>query len=137
MSVATDEAALALMSGHFNFDLSKLPANEPIGALETDGIQGMIDMVINDFGDNVTLLEAARRYGTAVGVMSIVGTPQQAADRLEELYDIGEGDGFMLMTQSLPASVTDLVDLLVPELQRRGRFRTEYDSRTLRGHFFS
>ena len=137
LSVATDEAALALMSGHFNFDLSKLPANEPIGALETDGIQGMIDMVINDFGDNVTLLEAARRYGTAVGVMSIVGTPQQAADRLEELYDIGEGDGFMLMTQSLPASVTDLVDLLVPELQRRGRFRTEYDSRTLRGHFFS
>ena len=50
---------------------------------------------------------------------------------------LGEGDGFMLMTQSLPASITDLVDLLVPELQRRGRFRTEYDSHTLRGHFFS
>jgi len=41
------------------------------------------------------------------------------------------------MTQSLPASITDLVDLLVPELQRRGRFGTEYDSHTLRGHFFN
>jgi FMN-dependent oxidoreductase (nitrilotriacetate monooxygenase family) len=136
LSVVPDEAALALMSGHFNFDLSQLPADQPIRVLETDGIQGMIDMVIQDFGDDVTLLEAARRYGTGVGVMTIVGTPGSVADRLEELYAIGEGDGFMLMTQSLPGSVTDIVDLLVPELQRRGRFRNNYDSHTLRGHFF-
>jgi len=42
-----------------------------------------------------------------------------------------------MATPALPASITDLVDLLVPELQRRGRFRTEYDSHTLRGHFFN
>ena len=94
-------------------------------------------MVVKDFGEDVIPIEAACRYGAAVGVMTFVGTPQQMADRLEELYDIGEGDGFILMTQSLPASITDLVDLLVPELQRRGRFGTEYDSHTLRGHFFN
>ena len=135
-TVMHDEAALALMSGHFNCDLSRLPADEPIRKVETDGIQGMIDMVMQDFGEDVTLLEAARRYGTGVGVMSVVGTPTVVADRLEELYDIGEGDGFMLMTQSLPGSVSDLVDLLVPELQRRGRFRTKYEGQTLRGSFF-
>jgi len=136
MSVVSSEGALALMSGHFNFDLSQLPPDEPIKDLQTDGIQGVIDMVLKDFGDKVTLREAARRYGTSVGAMTIAGTPTSVADRLEELYDIAEGDGFMLMTQSLPTSITDLVDLLVPELQRRGRFRTEYDSDTLRGHFF-
>ena len=135
-SAVHDEAALALMSGHFNYDLSTLPADEPIRNLETDGVQGMVDMVMQDFGEDVTLLEAARRYGTGIGVMSVVGTPDVVADRMEELYEIGEGDGFMLLTQRLPGSVSDLVDLLVPELQRRGRFRQEYESRTLRGHFF-
>ncbi|MEO8558470.1 MAG: LLM class flavin-dependent oxidoreductase [Rhodospirillales bacterium] len=135
-SMVTVEGALALMSGHFNYDLSQLPADKPIGSLETDGIQGMVDVVTQDFGRDVTLIEAARRYGSGVGIMTVLGTPDTVVDELEELYDIGEGDGFMLLTQSLPSSIDDLVDLLVPELQRRGRFRTEYDSRTLRGHFF-
>ena len=135
-AAVTDAGALALMSGHFNYDLSQLPADRPIHALETDGIQGMVNMVTQDFGDEVTLLEAARRYGIGVGVMTVMGTPSQVADRLEALYEIGQGDGFMLMTQALPGSVNDLVDLLVPELQRRGRLRTRYDTDTLRGHFF-
>jgi alkanesulfonate monooxygenase SsuD/methylene tetrahydromethanopterin reductase-like flavin-dependent oxidoreductase (luciferase family) len=124
------------MSGHFNYDLSRLRADQPIRSLETDGIQGMVNMVIQDFGDEITLLEAARRYGVGVGVMTIVGTPAQVADRMEELYEVGQGDGFMLMTQALPGSIADLVDLLVPELQRRGRLRTRYAADTLRGHFF-
>jgi FMN-dependent oxidoreductase (nitrilotriacetate monooxygenase family) len=135
-SMVSIEGAFALMSGHFNYDLSLLPPDKPIVSIQTDGIQGIVDMVTQDFGRDVTLTEAARRYGSGVGIVTVSGTPSMVANELEELYEIGEGDGFMLLTQHLPGSIDDIVDLLVPELQRRGRFRKEYDSNTLRGHFF-
>lgn len=135
-SMVSMDGALALMSGHFNYDLSQLPPDEPIGSLQTDGIQGIVDMVTQDFGQEVTLRDAALRYGSGVGIVTVIGTPSMVADKLEELYDVAEGDGFNLLTQHLPGSIDDIVELLVPELQRRGRFRTEYNTRTLRGHFF-
>lgn len=65
---------------------------------------------------------------------TIAGTPAQLADRLEEVFEAtGSRGGFMLgHIVSLPGDLLAIVDLLVPELQRRGRFRTEYKGRTLR-----
>jgi FMN-dependent oxidoreductase (nitrilotriacetate monooxygenase family) len=65
---------------------------------------------------------------------TIAGTPAQLADKLEEVFEAtGSRGGFMLgHTISLPADLIAIVDLLIPELQRRGRFRTEYSRRTLR-----
>ena len=65
---------------------------------------------------------------------TIAGTPAQLADRLEEVFEAtGSRGGFMLgHIVSLPGDLIAIVDLLVPELQRRGRFRTEYKGRTLR-----
>ena len=65
---------------------------------------------------------------------TIAGTPAQLADRLEEAFEAtGSRGGFMLgHIVSLPGDLLAIVDLLVPELQRRGRFRTEYKGRTLR-----
>ncbi len=65
---------------------------------------------------------------------TIAGTPAQLADRLEEAFEAtGSRGGFMLgHIVSLPGDLIAIVDLLVPELQRRGRFRTEYKGRTLR-----
>ncbi len=65
---------------------------------------------------------------------TIAGTPAQLADRLEEVFEAtGSRGGFMLgHIVSLPGDLVAIVDLLVPELRRRGRFRTEYRGRTLR-----
>ena len=64
----------------------------------------------------------------------MAGTAAQMADRLEEVFEAtGSRGGFMLgHIVSLPGDLEAIVDLLVPELQRRGRFRTGYRSRTLR-----
>lgn len=57
---------------------------------------------------------------------------QRTADAVEEMYEAGRGDGFMFVNTTLLGSAEDLVDLLVPELQRRGRFRLDYGEHQLR-----
>ena len=67
------------------------------------------------------------------GGRRLVGSAQQVADGLEEWFTAGAADGFML-TFPLPTGMQDFTDLVVPELQRRGLFRTEYEGNTLREH---
>ena len=127
------EAGLALMSAHFGIDLSGYPLDRPLDGIEVPGVQGMADVVMKDLSD-VTLAEVARMYGVGIGAPVVVGTPTQVADELEAMYDAGGGDGFMLITHELPRSLEDFVELVVPELQRRGRVRMQYETDTLRGH---
>ena len=68
------------------------------------------------------------------GHATMIGTPEQVADRMEEWVSAGAADGFNLMPPVLPDSLEDVVELLVPELQRRGLFRREYEGSTLREH---
>jgi alkanesulfonate monooxygenase SsuD/methylene tetrahydromethanopterin reductase-like flavin-dependent oxidoreductase (luciferase family) len=74
-------------------------------------------------------LSGATAYGT-----TLAGTASEVADVLEERFEAtGSRGGFMLgHTVALKADLQGIVDLLIPELQRRGRFRTEYKRRTLR-----
>lgn len=68
------------------------------------------------------------------GHWSIRGTPMQIADQLEERFTARAADGFNLMPATYPGGLDDFITLVVPELQRRGLFRTEYGGRTLRDH---
>ncbi len=68
------------------------------------------------------------------GHWTVRGTPAQVADQLEERFSAYAADGFNLMPATLPGGLEDFVDLVVPELQRRGLFRSDYSSTTLRGH---
>jgi alkanesulfonate monooxygenase SsuD/methylene tetrahydromethanopterin reductase-like flavin-dependent oxidoreductase (luciferase family) len=70
-----------------------------------------------------------------VGLPQFVGTPQSVADQLEAFFDETGGDGFMLTPIYCPGAIEEFVDLIVPELQRRGRFRTAYTGKTQRDHF--
>ncbi|MCU1345779.1 MAG: ssuD, partial [Acidimicrobiia bacterium] len=63
------------------------------------------------------------------------GTPVQVADQIEEWFEAGAADGFNIMPPLLPQGLDAFVDLVVPELQRRGLFRTEYTGTTLREHY--
>jgi len=124
------EAALVLLSGHLNYDLSTWPKDRPLSELEVSGVQAFAR------GQNYTAEEYARRMAEGSGNL-MDGTAAQIVDRMEALYEQTEGDGFMIVTHALPSSVDDFVDLVVPELQRRGHFRKRYGARILRDRFFN
>ena len=68
----------------------------------------------------------------ARGHWVVVGTPETIADRMQEWFENGAADGFNVLPPVLPGSLDDFVDLVIPELQRRGLFRTAYEGTTLR-----
>jgi alkanesulfonate monooxygenase SsuD/methylene tetrahydromethanopterin reductase-like flavin-dependent oxidoreductase (luciferase family) len=81
--------------------------------------------------ENLTVRQLAQRVGGFSG-LSFVGTPATIADEMEAWLE-GEGsDGFNVMFPFLPAGLDDFVEKVVPELQRRGLFRREYEGKTLR-----
>jgi alkanesulfonate monooxygenase len=61
-----------------------------------------------------------------------VGTPVQVVDQLQAWFENEAADGFNILPPVLPGSLDDFVDLVIPELQRRGLFRTAYEGSTLR-----
>ncbi|MFF5994044.1 LLM class flavin-dependent oxidoreductase [Lysinibacillus sp. KU-BSD001] len=79
-----------------------------------------------------TLRELYEHIAGARGHREIVGTPEQIADQLQEWFENGAADGFNIMPPTFPQGLNDIVDLVIPELQRRGLFRTEYEGTTLR-----
>jgi FMN-dependent oxidoreductase (nitrilotriacetate monooxygenase family) len=83
--------------------------------------------------EGLTLRQLAFR--AARGRMSVIkGSPQQIADHMEDWFLDNACDGFNIMPPYLPGAFDDFVELVVPELQRRGLFRTEYEGRTFRDH---
>lgn len=124
---------LSSMSGH---DLSEYPVDGPFPDLEdNDGGKGRLK-VLKDTAqrENMTIRQLYTRIAGTRGHNLVIGTPADIADQMEEWFTEGAADGFNIMPQALPASLEDFVDKVIPELQRRGLFRTEYEGRTLRSH---
>jgi alkanesulfonate monooxygenase len=102
---------------------------------ETNGGKSRQKLLVNlAHRENLTIRQLYFRIAGARGHWTIVGTPEYVADQLEEWF-VNEGaDGFNIMPPYLPDGLDDFVDLVIPELQRRGLFRTEYEGNTLREH---
>ena len=81
-----------------------------------------------------TVGELIRLYAEKQTGNGIKGTPAQIADFMQAWFEGGAADGFILLMPTLPAALEDFVRLVVPELQRRGLFRREYEGSTLRSH---
>lgn len=82
--------------------------------------------------ENLTVRQLAQRVGGSFGVLEMLGTPAMIADRMQEWF-LGEGcDGCNPMFPYLPGGLDEFVGLVVPELQRRGLVRREYEGATLR-----
>jgi alkanesulfonate monooxygenase len=81
--------------------------------------------------ENLTVRQIAGRLG-GYGGLAVMGTPKMIADQMQEWLETGASDGFNVMFPYLPGGLDDFVNLVVPELQRRGIYRTEYEGRTLR-----
>jgi alkanesulfonate monooxygenase SsuD/methylene tetrahydromethanopterin reductase-like flavin-dependent oxidoreductase (luciferase family) len=83
---------------------------------------------------NLTMRQIAHVVAGARGKLVAKGTPAEIADMMEQWYVEEAADGFNVMPPTLPGGLDDFVELVIPELQRRGLFRTEYTGRTLREH---
>jgi len=85
--------------------------------------------------ERLTVRHLLGRLGGGRGHWTFIGTPEQTADALQSWFEAGAADGFNVMGAALPSGLADFVDQVVPILQRRGLFRTEYTGRTLREHY--
>jgi len=82
--------------------------------------------------ENLSIRQVAIRVAGARAKAVVYGSPATIADMMEEWFRKDGCDGFNIMPPFLPGGLDDFVDLVIPELQRRGLFRTEYAGRTLR-----
>jgi FMN-dependent oxidoreductase (nitrilotriacetate monooxygenase family) len=132
------EGALAWISGHFGPDFSKYNLDEYVQNIEIPGIQGLFESIIYaKGGDPITVKEAALYYAMGMGMPITIGTPSDIADTIEHYMDDGGADGFMLVATYTPGCFEEFVDLVIPELQRRGRYRQVYPGDTLRENLLS
>jgi len=136
LSYASPEGAFALFGGWTGIDLSGLDYDEKLGNFDSDGMKFLASWFNSDDPEQQATLQDVADY-MSIGSLAtvIVGTAAQVADELEELVDVGGVDGFNLIPVAQPESAHELVDLLIPELQRRGRFRTKYETSTAREMF--
>ena len=128
------EGGMAILSGHLNFDLSRLSLDDEMMSREEPELQRSKRVYQKENGDSMTVKEVAQRHGESVGLPQFVGTAASVADQLEAFFDEVGGDGFMLSPIYCPGAIEEFVDMVVPELQRRGRFRTAYTGETQREH---
>ncbi len=92
--------------------------------------QTLIRQIADENG--FTIRQLYQHVASARGHFTVAGTPAQIADTLEDWFKNEGADGFNILPPWLPTGLTDFVDLVIPELQRRGLFRTEYEGGTLR-----
>jgi alkanesulfonate monooxygenase SsuD/methylene tetrahydromethanopterin reductase-like flavin-dependent oxidoreductase (luciferase family) len=85
-------------------------------------------------GDTVTLADLAGHRATLLQGPRFVGTSTEVADQMDEWFEDGACDGFVVAATHVPGAYEDVVRLVVPELQRRGVFREQYTGSTLRDH---
>jgi FMN-dependent oxidoreductase (nitrilotriacetate monooxygenase family) len=126
------EGGMAILSAHLDFDLSKISADAIISERKEPELYRMRTRFHKPDGTPMTVAETAARHGQSVSLPQFVGTPESIADQMEAFFDEVGGDGFMLSASHSPGAIEEFVDLVVPELQRRGRFRTEYKGKTQR-----
>ncbi|WP_405595581.1 LLM class flavin-dependent oxidoreductase [Streptomyces sp. NBC_01410] len=134
------EYGLEQLSGMLGTDLSGLPLDGPLPELpeerDINGNKSRFTLVADlARREQLTIRQLIARLGGGRGHRVFAGTPEQIANQLEEWFTQGAADGFNIMPPYLPGGLDDFVDQVVPLLQDRGLFRTEYSGRTLREHY--
>lgn len=134
--LVTIENALNYLGRFFeHHDFSQYPLDEPfpeLGDLGKNSFQSGTDKIKKDAKEKgLTLREVALQSATPRG--GFIGTAEQVADKIQEWFEADAADGFMI-TAAVPRGLEDFVEQVVPILQERGIFRTEYESDTLRGN---
>jgi len=122
------------LSARFGFDLKDYPLDGPVPEVgATEGGQSRVKLLTDLAArDNLTLRELAAIAAGSRGHRVIVGTASEIADDFQLWLEQEGADGFNIMPAVLPNQLELFVELVIPELQRRGLFREEYQFSTLR-----
>jgi alkanesulfonate monooxygenase len=134
-SLVHPDSGLASLSVALGCDASGFELDAPLPEIpETNASKSSRERVIElAKRKNLTVRQLAQQVGGYAG-HSFVGTPASIADTMEEWLETRACDGFNVMFPTVPAGLDEFVDMVVPELQRRGLFRKEYEGTTLREH---
>ena len=84
--------------------------------------------------EHLTIRQLYQRFAGARGQRSVIGTAVQIVDQMQEWFDNRGVDGFLIQPSHLPGGLEDFIQMVIPELQDRGLFRTEYEGPMLRDH---
>ena len=127
------EGALALWSGWLGTDLSRFDLDDPVAVTDNEYLKSSVQM----FGQGQwTLRDFVDAHAIDAEGGFSVGSPEQVADDLQEWVAETDVDGFNLTNVITPGSFVDFVDYVIPELQRRGAYKTSYADGTLRDKLF-
>jgi FMN-dependent oxidoreductase (nitrilotriacetate monooxygenase family) len=133
-SLVSAETGVCDISNALGVDLSGYEMDRPLEDMETtDGARGVLDVVLQGSrAAGLTLREAGYRYGVSQLTPALIGTAEMVADRLQDMFESRCCDGFVICPSITPGTYMQFVKTVVPELQRRGIYRTEYPGQTLR-----
>ncbi|MFT5181150.1 MAG: FMN-dependent oxidoreductase (nitrilotriacetate monooxygenase family) [Alphaproteobacteria bacterium] len=141
--LADPEIGRRTLSSRFGgHDFSHLPLDEPLtpddfpdSATNDSGVSRAEVIIGVVRREGLTLRQLLARLAGARGHFTFAGTPEQAADLIENWYRDGAADGFNVMPPLFPGMLDIFIDQVIPILQHRGLFRTAYEGNTLREHY--
>lgn len=142
-SLTSIDVGLGRLSARFGgHDFSSLPLDRrltrddfPDPALVEASRSRAMGYVETTLRDGLTLRQLLKRLAGARGHLAIAGTPEQVADTIEDWFRTGAADGFNVMPPVITQQLELFASEVVPILRKRGLFRSDYQSSTLRGHF--
>lgn len=133
----SEEGNLAIASGWTGVDLSQYEPDEPIEYIESDAIQSVLEAMTKfNEGKKATVRDLARFAPSPGREGFIIGSTNTVCDELIDWVEATGLDGFMLQRTVEPAGLKSFIDLVVPELQNRGYYKTEYREGTMREKMF-
>jgi FMN-dependent oxidoreductase (nitrilotriacetate monooxygenase family) len=131
------EGALTLMSGWTGVDFSTYDLDQQVRHVQNDAGRTAMDNITRADPDRVwTVREVAEHVGIGGIGPVVIGTPEQVADQIEAWFDQTDVDGLNVPFAISPGDFEDISDMLVPELVRRGRYKSAYRPGTLREKLF-
>ena len=125
-----DQKTLAEMAGLSVPTIQRMEASDGNVRGVVDSLTKVVDALTQA---GIELIgESAQSIAGGRGHCDVCGSASEIADIMEEWFRVGAADGFNVMPPVMPGGLDDFVGLVIPELQRRGLFRREYEGRTLR-----
>lgn len=133
-SLIHPDMGVTLLSKYMGYDLTAVDVDAPLPPLPPSNVISSRSHELQALArkENLTVRQLYERVAGSRGHFQLCGAPGQIVDAMEEWFSDGAADGFNVMLPYLPGSLDDFVELVIPELQRRGLFRQAYEGRTLR-----
>jgi FMN-dependent oxidoreductase (nitrilotriacetate monooxygenase family) len=122
------------LSQYINYELAGYPIDGPLPDIPLTNLNFSRTETLFNLAraENLTIRQLYQRIAGGRGHFQVQGTPKHVADMMEEWFTMGAADGFNFMAPVFPIGLDDFVQMVIPELQRRGLYRTRYDGKTLR-----